>query len=154
MKKILTALLATALMISAPMCLFAEEAETPNPQTGQVDLIASKSSTYYLQIPKNVDVSESGKTFDILIKGDVDSAKQLAINEDKGEQGTTVNYLVDTADSNNKVAISTTVSDPVIGANITSAYLAKITFTVTHDALSAGSYTCGMPIKISLQNKA
>ena len=154
MKKVLTVLLATSMLAVAPMAMFAEE-DNKNPTAGQVDLTATVGSAYYLQIPTSVDVSDVSKTFDILVKGDVDSAKKITIVEDKGAQGTDVNYLVDGADNNNKVAITTSVSGSVNGANIQSEYgEAKITFTVTHDALTAGTYACQMPIKISLDSIA
>lgn len=148
MKKTLTTFLAAAVLLSAPMAVCADE---KNPTTGQVDLVANVGSSYYLQIPTNVDVTNTSSTFDIKVKGDVDSAKKVVIVEDKGSDGQTVNYLVDGADENNKYALASSVSGTINGSAVLAEYGdAKITFTLTHDALAAGAYTCAFPIKISL----
>ena len=148
MKKVLTTLLATAMLLSVPVAIFADE---ENPTSGQVDLIATVGSSYYLLIPTNVDVTAASSTFDIKVKGDVDSGKKVIIVEDKGTEGNTINYLVDNADDDNKYALTSSVSGVINGADVPSEYGdALITFTLTHDTLAAGVYSCTFPIKISL----
>lgn len=151
MKKILTVLLSLLMIFISPIGVLAED--QANPTSGQVTLTATQTSSYYVLLPTSVDVLTSPKTFDIQVKGDVDSAKKIEITEDKGTLGQDINYLVDNADEENMVAISTSVSGAINGASIKSQYddAVKITFTVTHAALTAGTYTCQLPLVIALK---
>ena len=155
MKKILTTLMAAALIIGCPVAsIFAEETEIEDIVTskkGTVNLTATKASSYSIQLPVSVDVSSGIATITLKAKGDVDSAYKIVVTEEDGA----TNKLVDKADSNNTVDIDVTMGDAIDGADVTDAYLdtVKTEITVEHDGLTAGSYSYDLPLVIALQKK-
>ena len=161
MKKILTVLLVAAMMIATPAGIFADEkpAKTDNdqelesnPTAGTVKLVATAASSYTLMFPKQVDVSTSGATANIFAKGDVDGNKVIVIAEkDKG-----THVLKDGANLKADVGVSVAFGSGIAGSLIKSDYdnAAKETMTVTHTGLLAGSWSCDLPIVISVQDKA
>lgn len=158
MKKILTVLLAIAMITTTSTGIFAEENEqeiatgaTLADLSGKINLEAIKASSYTVKLPKKVDVSNNSTTFDILAKGDVDASKKIVIVE--GNQGQ--NKLTDQAAVGAKTAVSLTVSfnGGILGKDIQAAYgTAKDTVTITHSDLAAATWKCELPITIKLQD--
>ena len=154
MKKILTILMLAALVLASPANIFADEAteqELSQESTGgTVKLTASKASTYTVKLPKSVDVSANSATFTAYIKGDVDGAKKIVIAEDKSN-GT--NVLENNAVTGRNVDLTISVDKSINGNEITSEYASTgITITVSHADIAAGTYTCDLPLTISLAN--
>ena len=152
MKKILTILMLAALVLASPANIFADEAteqELSQESTGgTVKLTASKASTYTVKLPKSVDVSANSATFTAYIKGDVDGAKKIVIAEDKSN-GT--NVLENNAVTGRNVDLTISVDKSINGSDISSEYTSDgITITVSHAAIAAGTYTCDLPLTISL----
>jgi hypothetical protein len=149
MKKILTILMLAALVLASPANIFAEDQElTQNTTSGTVQLTASKASTYTVKLPTSVDVSANSATFTAYIKGDVDGAKKLVIAEDKSK-GT--NVLKNNAVTGRDVDLTISVDKSIDGSDITSEYASTgITITVSHADIAAGTYTCDLPLTISL----
>lgn len=148
MKKILTVLLATAMIAALPANVFADELELTNASTtGTITLSATKASSYTVKLPKVVDVSSLSTGIDIFAKGDVDGSKKLAIEEtDAGE-----NYLKDEAGIKQDKLLSVTAAY-VNGEDITSDYgqSKNATLVVAHEELDAGAWKCELPILIRL----
>ena len=154
MTKILTILMLAALVLASPANIFADEAteqELSQESTGgTVKLTASKASTYTVKLPKSVDVSANSATFTAYIKGDVDGAKKLVIAEDTNN-GT--NVLKNNAVTGRNVDLKITVDKSINGSDISSEYASTgITITVSHADIAAGTYTCDLPLTISLAN--
>jgi len=151
MKKLLTILLAAAMLVVAPATIFADETNVQelgeDDASGTIELEATISSSYTLKLPLKVDVSETSSTCDIYAKGDVDGSKTIVISEDNAGE----NVLEDGADLKTDKTLTITFGSGISGADITSEYGdAKETITIVHDALEAGSWTCSLPILISL----
>lgn len=157
MKKILTALLTLAMMIATPASIFADTpTKTENDQEitttqGTVKLVASKVSSYTLMLPLEVDVSTSGTTANIYAKGDVDGNKKIVISENG-----TGHKLVDAANLKADVGVTVAFGSGIDGKDITANYSdsVKETMTITHNGILAGSWSCDLPIVISVQDKA
>ena len=152
MKKILTCIMAGALLFALPVGnVFAEEKEITdivNSKEGTVKLTATKASSYSVQLPVSVDVSTSGAKIAVKAKGDVDSAYQIVVTEKENA----TNKLVDAADVNNTVDITVDMGDPILGSVVTNQYgdTAKTEITITHNGITAGTYSYDLPIVISL----
>lgn len=149
MKKILTVLMVTALMIGLPMSnVFADQELNEGDSEGTVELVALKASSYTVKLPVQVDVSELSTTFKALIKGDVDGSKKIVLAEDKTGGD---NYLKDEAELKPDILLNINIDKAMNGEDIFAEYtLDGITFTVTHDAIAAGNYRCDLPITITL----
>ena len=149
MKKILTILMLAALVLASPANIFAEDQELNQDSTsGTVKLTAEKASTYTVKLPTSVDVSATSATFTAYIKGDVDGAKKLVIAEDTNN-GT--NVLKNNAVAGRNVDLTISVDKSINGSDITSEYTSDgIVITVSHAAIAAGTYTCDLPLTISL----
>lgn len=153
MKKILTVLMAAALLIACPISnVFADETQIENITNnteGSVLLKATKASSYSVQLPVSIDVSSGSGTITIKAKGDVDSAYEIVVTE----KADATNQLVDDADANNTVDITVDLGDAISGASVTANYTdnAKTEIAVSHNGLTAGSYSYNLPIVISLQ---
>ena len=149
MKKILTILMLAALVLASPANIFAEDQELNQDSTsGTVKLTAEKASTYTVKLPTSVDVSANSATFTAYIKGDVDGAKKLVIAEDTNK-GT--NVLKNNAVTGRNVDLTISVDKSINGSDITSEYTSDgIVITVSHAAIAAGTYTCDLPLTISL----
>lgn len=151
MKKILTILLAAAVMICTPMSIFADtdfnevaqDAET----TPDVILKANAASKYTVKLPKEVNVSATEKTFKVYAYGDLDGAYEISVQPGAGEHA-----LKDDADIKADVALTISADKTLAVDEIaTDDYNDEcITFTVEHAQLLAGSYTYSLPIVISL----
>lgn len=152
MKKILTCIMAGALLFALPIAnVFADETELKDivdSKEGTVLLTAHKASAYSIQLPVSVDVSTSGAKIALKAKGDVDSAYKIVVTEKAGA----TNKLVDTADDNNTVDITVDMGDPILGSVVTDQYgdTAKTEITITHNGITAGTYSYDLPIVISL----
>lgn len=148
MKKILTILMLAALVLASPANIFADQELNQNSTSGTVQLTASKASTYTVKLPTSVDVSADSATFKAFIKGDVDGAKKVVIAEDTSK-GT--NILKNNAIDGRDVDLTISVDKAINGADITSEYTEDgITITVSHETIAAGTYTCNLPLTISL----
>ena len=159
MKKILTVLLTAAMFICGPANgLFAEEQVLNNANdsaeeiTGEIELEAIIASTYYVQLPKKVNVANKETTINIYARGDVDGDKELVILEDKTTDVT--HSLVDEGGKNSDVLLTITSGAAIKGKDIkTNEYdLTKgTTMLITHGDINAGKWTCDLPIIIKLQ---
>lgn len=152
MKKILTAVLATAMIMAMPVAtVFADENDQEiTTASGTVQLVASKASAYTVKLPVSVDVSAASTIFKAYVKGDVDGSKKLVIAENNAGQ----NYLEDDADLKDDVLVNVAIDKAIDGDDIIATYTEDcITFTVTHNALGAGTFRCALPLTISLANK-
>ena len=136
------------LALLIPHGVFADEQEVNEDAT--VLLTATKLSTYTVKLPQSVDVSENSVSFDVLAKGDIIATKQLSISS--GNSATL-------SDTYGRANVSVTVSKSgsaftydVLPANYDNTK--KVTFTLTHATLGAGSYSGELPITISLDNVA
>ena len=156
MKKFLTVLLTAAMIASFPANIFAEEAQNQELKedvtTGNIALVASKASTYYVKLPTKVDVSSGSATINIYAKGDVDAAKMIVVKAATGDH-----YLKDDAKDKSDVKLTVTDAQGIKGADINSAnYNTEkgSSMTVTHNGILAGSWSGTLPIVISLENIA
>lgn len=153
MKKIFKVLMIATLVIGCPIAnVFADENEVTNivnSSEGEVPLTATQASSYSILLPTSVDVSTSGAKVVVKAKGDVDSAYKIVVTE----KADATNKLVDNADSTNTVDIIVTTGDPISGSAVGSAYsdTVKTEITITHNGLTAGSYSYELPLVISLQ---
>ena len=153
MKKILTVLLTTAMMIGAPSAIFADEqtiasnAQTED-ATGTVLLEASKVSSYTVKLPKTVNVSQDTTSFNIYAKGDVDGSKMVVIAEADGDH-----YIKDNAKLKADKKLTVTAGAGIKGADIKNdAYdeTKGTTMTIVHNAIEAGTWAGELPIVIKL----
>lgn len=155
MKKILTVLLAAAMIMAVPTSIFADETNNElnsNAQltdiNGSINLVASKISSYTVKFPKSLDVTDASKTCDFYVKGDVDGSKKVVI-----DKGTGTHQLTDKAGTKAAVALSISFGSGVEGKDILSEYgTAKETMTITHGALAAATYGYELPVVIKLVN--
>ena len=154
MKKILTVLFVTMMMVVLPANIFADE--DMNEVTGNsatVELEALKASTYKVKLPRKVDVSDASKSFNVLTAGDIAASEELVIAYDN----TSTIYLSDIVSGSEKADVALGIS--VSGGTFHSDDLAvnygdaKAVFTITHGALQAGKYTAVLPVTITLQNR-
>lgn len=157
MKKILTVLLAVAMVATTSTGIFAEElspnevevktGETLADLTGSIDLEAIMVSSYTVKLPKKLDVKEKKVTCDIKAKGDVDAAKKIVIEESNAGQ----NKLVDQAGDKTAVDLSVSFGNGIEGKDIKADYdTAKETMTIEHGDLAAATWKCQLPIVIKL----
>ena len=93
MKKILYVLVVTALIITMPAQIFAEEdnekeitSTDGTSSESSIQLEATIVSAYTLKFPKKVDVQQTSTTVDIFAKGDVDGSKKIVIEEKNQEK--------------------------------------------------------------------
>lgn len=156
MKKILTILCAFLMMLVLPTNIFADEDiyEVSTEKTQNIELVANKTATYSVKIPKSVDVSDDEKTFEVLACGNISSDQKLCITFDDDNCA-----LVDQANVTNKqedVEVSVEIDDgEFVFTELKATYAEtnkKVTFTVTHETISAGSYKAVLPITISLNS--
>lgn len=149
MKKYLTILLAAAMMLVAPAGVFADELQelNENPTEGTIKLIANKTSSYTVKLPKVLDVSSDSTTFDIQAKGDVDGAMVLVVEKDTGDHA-----LVDASGKNEDIALTITDGSGISGKVIEAEYVdtAKDSMTIEHAAITAGDWSYELPIVIRL----
>lgn len=156
MKKILTVLLAAAMVIVSPTCVFAAElgeneqvfeasGETLNGEKN-IELEATIVSSYVIKLPIKVDVSGESTNVDIFAKGDVDGDKTIQISKKND-----TNSLANTA-KQKTAALTITFGSGISGKNVADDYCddAKETMTIVHDALTAGSWSLQLPILIKL----
>ena len=152
MKKILTTLLTAAMIVATPAAIFADEdpQELENPSTGTIKLIASKTSSYTVKLPKVVDVSDNEKVINIYAKGDVDASKKIMVVESSDE----THYLKDDAGKKTKKKLTVTAGNGILGSDVGEDYNNDkyTTLTITHDDIAAGSWTCNLPIVIRLDD--
>ena len=156
MKKILTALLATALLVATPSAIFADEnpnQELNTPSSGSIELFATVASSYTLKLPKKVDVSAASTEIKIYAKGDVDGGKKIMVRE-KVETGG--HSLADKASKQQAVALTVTAGTGINGKDVGADYNDEkyTTLTVAHGTLGAADWSCNLPIVISLDNIA
>lgn len=156
MKKILTVLLTTLMVMAIPANVFAQEGDNVqeiSSTSATLELYAKKASSYTIKLPSKVDVSSTSTTVSISACGNVSGSEQIVIEENKGESGTTVNYLQDVTDLKDDKALTVSVDTAISGTDITADYNQKAvaTMTITHDELDAGDYTCNLPITIKLE---
>lgn len=157
MKKILYVLVVTALIITIPAQIFAEEdnekeitSTDGTSSESSIQLEATIVSAYTLKFPKKVDVQQTSTTVDIFAKGDVDGSKKIVIEEKN--QGS--NVLKDSAELKEDTSLSISFAGGIDGDDIGSDYdTAKDTMTIEHDQLKAGLWSCELPIVIKLEDK-
>ena len=149
MKKILTVLLASAMMFVAPAGVFADELQEleENPTEGTIQLVASKTSSYTVKLPKVLDVSDDSTTFDIQAKGDVDGAMKVVVEKATGDH-----LLADNSGKNEAKVLTITNGNGIAGSVIEENYAeaAKDSMTIVHDSISAGDWSYELPIVIRL----
>ncbi|MBQ9424520.1 MAG: hypothetical protein IJU42_01080 [Erysipelotrichaceae bacterium] len=152
MKKILTLLFVSMLMIAMPSTVFADQND--NEVTGEsatVELYAAVASQYTVKLPLRVDVSATSTTFNVFAKGSIAADKQLSVSVGSG-----THTLADTINgSNRSYALTLNVSGGTFAADTLEANYSdsiKSVFTVTHAALAAGNYSYNLPIVIALEN--
>ncbi len=152
MKKILTALFVTLLMICMPANLFADQND--NEVTGDeasVELYALVASQYTVKLPLRVDVAATSTTFNVYAKGSIAADKQLDVTCGNGTHA-----LADvTTGSSRSAALTINVSGGTFAANALEANYSdsiKSVFTVTHAALAAGNYSYELPVVIALNS--
>ena len=151
MKKLFTILCAAALLLAAPMTVFAEDVEVHEPGTTNVQLTASATSTYSVKIPQVVDVTALSTTLTVYAKGDIAANEQLSISYNgAGLQ------LVDQTNGSNKANIDLSfagdaallnwddIDDPEYINND------SMVVTITHAAISSGVWSATLPIVIAL----
>lgn len=157
MKKILTVLLAAAMVATVPTSIFADElgdnekeiatGATLADLNGTIDLEAVMVSAYTVKLPKKLDVKAKSVTCDIYAKGDVDGSKKIVITEDNAGQ----NKLADTAGVKTDVDLTVSFGTGIEGKDIESDYnTAKETMTIAHGDLAAATWKCELPIVIKL----
>lgn len=161
MKKILTALLAVAMVTTASTGVFANELGDNEQEVktgvtladlnGTIDLEAIMVSSYTIKLPKKLNVNEKTVTCDIQAKGDVDGSKKIVIEEvNKGQ-----NKLLDDANTKQAVSLSVSFGDGIEGGTIKADYdTAKEVMTITHGDLEAATWKCQLPIVIKLADIA
>lgn len=158
MKKILTALLSTAMVLAMPATIFAdepvmEEIIEANATASEIALTAKHASEYYIKLPKALDVSNDETTFSILARGDIDGAKEIVIEENKKDGKD--NKLVDDAGLKADKVLTVTCTG-AIGANDldpeTYDGALGTTMTIKHAPLEAGNWSGSLPITIRLAN--
>lgn len=154
MKKLLTTLLAMAMIIATPACIFADEDPVKELQeteqaSANITLTATKASSYKVKLPKTLDVSKSTTTFAIQAQGDVDGEYELAFEETNA--GT--NVLSDVSGRVNPLTLTVEVGNAIAGKDIAAAYNAEkaSSMTITHTGISAGTWAGTLPILIKLQ---
>lgn len=152
MKKILVFILALFTIFPTSVFYADEETNETTEDSASIQLTASQLSYYVVKMPLTVDATSNMTTFDVYIKGDVDEAKQIEIKEDKGTLCTDVHYLVNNANPTIKYELSIENEDAIAGSIIQEDYTdeAKIGFTIYHDNLKAGDYTCSLPVTIKI----
>ena len=156
MKKILTVLLAAAMMVITPVGVFADENVNEITPTagadgeGTVKLKADIVSNYTVKLPKVVDVTNKSTTVDIYAKGDVDGGMKIVFSENTG-----THQLADASSKNTAKDITVSFGNGINGSSIQASYsTAKDTMTIGHGDLPAGSWSCDLPIVIKLEKIA
>ena len=154
MKKLLIAVIAlfTLCIAFANSTLTYAEGNETNEDSAVVQLSASKLSYYVVKLPVSVDVTDTMTMFDIYVKGDVDETKKVEVKEDKGTEENEVHYLVNNANPSIKYELTIENDDGLLGSLIQEDYNddAKIGFTIYHDNLKAGDYSCELPLTIGI----
>lgn len=155
MKKILTTILTTALLVSVPATIFADTPEmeelSKNATSGSIQLFAEHASEYFIKLPKKLDVSATSTTFNIYAKGDIDGSKMIVIEEGKNDGKD--NYLNDDANIKTAKKLTVTSAGGIKGKDISSSAYDEqkgTTMTITHDAIEAGKWSGVLPIVIKL----
>ncbi len=150
MKKILTLLFVSLIMISLPLTVFAQEdTEVSNAEEASVTLFANIASRYTVRLPASVDVSNESTVFYVQAKGSIAADRKLDITcSDTGHT------LIDET-ATRSYALSVNVDGGSFSADeLTDMYQddLKAEFTVAHASLSAGNYRYNLPILISLNS--
>jgi len=145
MKKIATLLFVSLLLVVLPANIFAEDQEVNTDTT--VTLTAAKVSTYTVKLPRSFDVSNNSSSFDVFVKGDISSDKELTITCTQNHSMADV-----VTGSNRTVALTVAVSNGTFGySELPAAYSnVKASITISHDTIPAGSYSYNLPVAISL----
>lgn len=142
-----TILLALVLTLLVPANIFADETDKEVTTDDTVVLYASKASVYSVKLPIRIDVSENNVNFSIFAKGDIVANKQLKISSGNSTVITDENGKGDVTVNIQKTNGVFDYDDLPAEYNDT----AKVTFTLTHDTLAAGSYNGSLPITITLE---
>lgn len=155
MKKILTTILTSALLICAPATVFAEtpemEALDKNATSGSIELVAEHASEYYVKLPKKLDISDTSTTFNIFAKGDVDGSKMIVFEEGKNDGKD--NYLKDDAQLKADKKLTVTSAGGIKASDLNANEYDETkgtTMTIVHDAIEAGKWSGTLPIIIRL----
>lgn len=155
MRKYLSLLLALLLSLS-PTAISAtddyNEVTSDGDQT--IELYALVTSSYTVKLPKSVDVSTSGTTFTIEVKGDIAADEQISISFDDCSLSETSVKTGDDAHEDIELTVSADVETftfDLIEAD-TYAETGKATVTVTHDTIPAGDWSADLSVTISLND--
>ena len=159
MKKLLTAILATCMLLAMPSAIFADttddDTQTYDKSTAEqkkVRLYADVDSTYTVRLPQQVNVKEKSKDFDVDAKGNISSTKKVSVAFDGSAS------LVDTNTSDKKkesisLTITNNTHDFLFDDLLADDYndTAKFTVNVAHDdEIPAGTWEVYLPVTISL----
>ena len=153
MKKVLTALIACLMMFVMPMGILAEEGNTTlenNPEEGIVELYANVTSSYAVKFPTRVDVTPTSKDFNVYVMGDIASDETLTIGYDDSE---TINLDDGNGTAKSLIPLAINVTGNSFGFDELPAEFDDLTcaqFNVSHEAITAGSYTADLPLVIEL----
>mgnify|MGYP003321999835 CR=1 FL=1 len=154
MKKILTALLAAAMLIVAPAAnIFADEPTDQEIAKGTdsatIKLYAALESSYTVKLPIKVSVQNTSTNIPIYAKGNVDGSKKIVVAEKTVSGG---HKLVDAAGKKTALALGVTGVE-FAGENLTDKYGDASNMVVAHDAITeAGDWGCDLAITISLDD--
>ena len=149
MKKFLTALIATAVVLGIPSAVYAEEQETDENTT--VRLYANVESSYTVRLPEEVDVEDLSTDFTVEALGDISSAEKISVAFDSSATLTDQNPSDDKRDG---IALTVTngtfdFTYDVLSDEYTDA--AAQTVTVSHEeTIPAGIWEVSLPVSISL----
>ena len=150
MKKFLTTLTASSLLLAMPMNVLAEDQEITEDCTQNIKLTANATSSYSVKLPQVFDVTNLSTTLTIYAKGDIAADETLDISyasENIALKDTvTANPHEDIPLSFEGDGVSLTWDD------IDDDYdkNTSMTITITHGALTSGSWEAQLPITIAL----
>ena len=152
-------LLLLAVLAFFPLSIAAEDQDIT--ESGSVKLYAMIESSYTVKLPKSVDITESGTTFDYYLKGDLDGSSKVVVScpttsvvKEYNDSGVTLgesghpDVTVRLSNSN-----TTGFGYDVIGKEYdeSASSKAKGTITIEHDGLSAGNWQGDLGITITLE---
>ena len=151
----ITALMALLTLVFLPLSVLGEDQEVTGDGSADVKLYAKLESTYTVKLPKSVDITTSGTTFDYLVKGEIASNETLVVSIpgsctihetdsagvdlEAGRPDITVTLVNSDTDGFGYSELPTEYGD------------AKGTVTVTHSGIPAGYWQGDLGITIGLK---
>ena len=151
--------LVLAILIFLPLSIDADDQDITD--SGVVKLYANIGSTYTVKLPKSVDITEPGTTFDYYLKGDLDGKSRIVVScpqtttiREYNDGGVTLGEsghpdVTASMTNSNTDGFGYDVINSDYDESLTSK--AKGTITIDHNGLPAGCWRGILNIKISLQ---